>query len=306
MVGAPCCSLPRWLSPLAERPARALPRFRTSLCMHISRPLPPARLTESLSLSLLPDLIVLGPHLAFSPLLASHCRFCPARHALYSKMFARKRAEPVNDTAKELPSPKDVAATGNWRGNDGKWSTFFINVGDKDNNGGGQNFEILPSTHSGVTILPLKASWCTGDCPEDRGVGTVKGVQMEGVKTDASTWNNAGTYDIATPDWWQNKSDTPGGLYGLEFVGIGQASSQSYIAKNMYIAGTTSKDFYIGQFGLGVGATNVGKGNGNVQSILATFQNESTIPSVSYGYTAGAKYSKYIFSSVFIVLSSAV
>jgi hypothetical protein len=244
---------------------------------------------------------VIGSYLGFLlPPLASHYRSGLARHALHPKMFSRKRAETVNNTVTKLPPPpKVVDATGNWKGNDGKWSTFSINVGDKANNGGGQNFEVLPSTHFGVTVLPFQSSWCTGDCPEARGVGTVDGSQIGGVQTapDSSTWNDAGTYDIDKPDWWQNKSDTLVGDYGLEYLGIGKASKQSYIANNMYVAATTSKDLYIGQFGLGPGATNVGKGHGEVQSILATFHNQNVIPSVSYGYTAGAIYSEYTFLS---------
>jgi hypothetical protein len=215
-------------------------------------------------------------------------------------MFSRKRAETVNSTASEPPRPKDVDATGNFKGNDGEWSTFSINVGDEDNDGGGQNFEVLPSTYLGVTVLPGISSWCTGDCPDDRGVGTVDRNQIGGVQTSpgSSTWKFAGIFDIGTPDWWQNKSDTPGGDFGLEYLGIGKASKQSWVARNMAVAATQSKDFYIGQFGLSPGATNLGKGNGEVQSILSTFQNQSVIPSVSYGYTAGAKYSEYTFSSV--------
>ncbi|KAF2437536.1 acid protease [Karstenula rhodostoma CBS 690.94] len=210
-------------------------------------------------------------------------------------MFSRKRAENVNATEKETPQPRVVAATGRWRGNDGSWSTFYINVGDKNNNGGGQNFEVLPSTHFGVTVLPYQSSWCTGDCPKDRGVGDVHGQPANGLNTSgSSSWNEEGIYDLNLPYWWMgNSSDPPRGYYGHDYLGIGEASSDSYKAPNMYIAATTSKEFYIGQFGLGPGATNPGGGTGTpVDSILTFFKNHNVIPSISYGYTAGAKYRK--------------
>ncbi|KAL5418890.1 hypothetical protein PMIN06_005765 [Paraphaeosphaeria minitans] len=212
-------------------------------------------------------------------------------------MFARKRAESVNSTTSEPFAPLVVDTTGKWRGNDGSWSTFYINVGDKENNGGGQNFEILPSTHFGVTVLPYPSSWCSGDCPENRGIGTVNGNQTNGLDTDdTTTWKAAGTFDLNLPYWWMGNTTAgagPVGYYGLDYLGVGQASSESYVAQQMYVAATGAKDFYIGQFGLGPGATNPGGGTGTpVDSILTYFKKSKIIPSVSYGYTAGAKYRK--------------
>ncbi|OAF98839.1 acid protease [Paraphaeosphaeria sporulosa] len=211
-------------------------------------------------------------------------------------MFARKRAETVNSTAAEPFAPLVVSTTGKWRGNDGSWSTFYINVGDGDNNGSGQNFEILPSTHFGVTVLPYPSSWCSTDCAENRGIGTVNGNQTNGLDTDdTTTWKTRGTYDLDLPYWWQGNNTAgagPAGYYGLDYVGIGPASSKSYKAPQMYVAATTSKDFYIGQFGLGPGASNLGGGTGTpVDSIITFLKQHRIIPSVSYGYTAGAKYS---------------
>lgn len=209
-------------------------------------------------------------------------------------MFSRKRAETVNSTASE-PPPRVVDTTGNWRGNDGSWSTFYINIGDKNNNGGGQTFEVLPSTYYGIAIVPLQSDWCTNDCAANRGIGSVNGDQAQGFDiSDSTTWKESGIYDINLPYWWMgNTSAPPGGYYGVDYVGIGKASSQSWVAKDMMVAGTTSEDFYIGQFGLGPGATNPGGGTGTpVDSILTYFNKTQVIPSLSYGYTAGAKYRK--------------
>lgn len=216
-------------------------------------------------------------------------------------MFFKKRADSTNSTAPD-PAPRVVDTTGNWRGNDGQWSTFYINVGDKNNNGGGQNFEVLPSTHFGVTVVPFPTEWCNTDCATSRGVGTVNGNQTTGLDTsDSSTWSPSGTYNLDLPYWWQgNKSDPPTGLYGLDYLGIGRGSSKSWVAKKMYVAGTKSKEFYIGQFGLAPGALNVGGGNGpQVDSIISSFQKSKVTPSTSYGYTAGAKYSELLSFTLF-------
>ncbi|KAF1966721.1 acid protease [Bimuria novae-zelandiae CBS 107.79] len=202
-----------------------------------------------------------------------------------------KRAD-VNTTS-SVGEPRIVQTTGTFDGNDGDWSTFYINVGDKDNNGGGQNFKILPSTWFGVTLAPFTAEWCEDDeCAQDRGVGTVNGEQYRGLATtNSSTWREAGTYDLDLPPWWFNSTDKPRGYYGLDYLGIGPASPKSYVVPKMYVAATTSTDFYLGQFGLGYGTMNLGGAKGNdVDSIIHTFKKTSTIPSSSYGYTAGAKY----------------
>ncbi|KAJ4352236.1 uncharacterized protein N0V89_007583 [Didymosphaeria variabile] len=205
-------------------------------------------------------------------------------------MFSRKRAETVNITAE----PRIVGVSGNWKGNDGDWSTFYINVGDKDNNGGGQNFEILPSTQLGVTVLPYTTEWCDTDCAASRGVGIVNGNQETGVviSPDSTTWKGAGTFDVAVPALYNVTDD--GGIYGLDYLGIGKGSKDSYVAPEVLIAASKSEDFYLGQLGLSAGATNAGGGKGNIASFINKFNDSSVpvIPSMSYGYAAGAKYKR--------------
>ncbi|KAL1597725.1 hypothetical protein SLS60_008211 [Paraconiothyrium brasiliense] len=203
-------------------------------------------------------------------------------------MFLRKRADTVNFTAE----PRVVDTSGNWKGNDGEWSTFYINVGDKDNDGGGQNFEVLPNTQSGLTILPYTTGWCDTDCAASRGVGIVNGNQEPGlvISPDSTTWKGTGTFNLSIPALY-NVTDN-GGIAGLDYLGIGKGSKDSWVAQDVLIAGSTSEDFYLGQFGLSAGATNPGGGQGAIASFIQKFNNTGVIPSVSYGYAAGAKYKR--------------
>ena len=195
----------------------------------------------------------------------------------------------------DSPAPRAVDTTGTFDGNDGEWSTFYINVGDKDNNGGGQNFKVLPSTWLGVTVVPFTSDWCNQDCAQDRGVGQVQGSPVRGLVTspDSTTWKDAGVADLAVPSWDFNGTSVPRGAYGLDYLGIGQGSPKSYVVPDMYVAGTQSEDFYLGQFGLGPGSTNIGSRKDAVDSFISSMKTSKFTPSASYSYTAGAKYSAY-------------
>ncbi|MCJ1387067.1 hypothetical protein MMC17_010196 [Xylographa soralifera] len=56
------------------------------------------------------------------------------------------------------------------------------------------------------------------------------------------------------------------------------------------VAGIASKDFYLGYFGLGPAPTNLTTLDNPRESLLSTLKEQNLLPSISWGYTAGASY----------------
>ncbi|KAF2106214.1 aspartic peptidase domain-containing protein [Lophiotrema nucula] len=204
-------------------------------------------------------------------------------------MFFRKRADNANITV--IPAPKVVQATTDFDGNDGSWSTFFINIGgDGENASNGQNFRVLPSTSSAITLVPGVASWCDSECAKGRGVETFASRQPSGFEASSSTsWQEKGIFSIPLAENLQLYPDAnPNGTWGTDHVGLGQAGPNSWVLTEQWVVQSTSPDFYMGSFGLA--ALPVNTGGENRAPFLTNFEDQNGTASTSYGYTAGASY----------------
>lgn len=82
------------------------------------------------------------------------------------------------------------------------------------------------------------------------------------------------------------------GRYGLDIVRIGRRGNGEISPSHLQmIATVATKDFFVGNIGLsarGASAAKLGKQPG----LLSSLNDGKYIPSLSYGYTAGAAYSK--------------
>lgn len=201
-------------------------------------------------------------------------------------MEFQKRAAPVI-----LPAPVIVENSGFFRGDDGKWSTFNINIGG-DGSGNGQDFEVIVSTSSGLALVPLQTEWCDDACAKDRGVLPFDAGQPRGLEAPSL----GDLVDIPMPAWFTGNlttdpSGNPGGHTGFTNVGLGLASSKRTWRPEQVVVGYTDKDFYVGWLGLAVGEIDLdGKKKPNLLDSL--YGPNQTIPSRSFGYSAGASYSK--------------
>jgi hypothetical protein len=85
--------------------------------------------------------------------------------------------------------------------------------------------------------------------------------------------------------------------YGYDSIGLGPASEESLILSPEVVGGVVDKEFFLGSFGLAVNPNNFG--TGPLPSFLSLLPNSTyaPIPSLSYGYTAGASYRELPFSS---------
>lgn len=89
------------------------------------------------------------------------------------------------------------------------------------------------------------------------------------------------------------------GQYGLDTVGLGVDETSGLTSNQNVVAGILTEPFYLGQIGLK--DSNITSVNGTA-SFMAQLKNGKMIPSLSYGYTAGAIYRKS--HTVFCILSS--
>jgi hypothetical protein len=206
-------------------------------------------------------------------------------------MFLTSRADNVN--ASIVPLPHVLAPSGRWDGNDGKWSTFVINIGDVKGEGNGQDFRVLISTSSPVTQVPRQADWCDdAECAARRGIEAFQGRQSLGLQMDPSNgWNQNGMFNFLTPHWWSDRKINS--TYGNTAVGLGPSSGQnSSVLPGQVVVANDAEEFFMGSFGLETVAVNTG--GGPQASFLESFVQNQLIPSRSYGYTAGASYSELI------------
>lgn len=186
------------------------------------------------------------------------------------------------------PSAIVIPASQYFEGNDGSWSTFDLRVGAPE-----QFLRVLVSTASPHAILPLSEYACSPgqfngsvvppDCAVSRG--------NLFTPNTSSTYVDGGTYGInqngvglgANLGYYQEAQ------FGLEKVGIG-LNGPTLV--NQTIAGiATHSPFYHGVIGLNNQPVNFSTlGNYSAPSLVTTLKQQRTIPSVSWSYTAGAKY----------------
>ncbi|KAF2008408.1 acid protease [Aaosphaeria arxii CBS 175.79] len=202
-----------------------------------------------------------------------------------------KRAEETQP----IPLPKPIVwpSSGKWDGNDGKWSSFTLNVGaTQEDLNGGHNFRVLPFTYSSLTLLPSQQSWCNTDCAAARGVEPFKSKQPLGFVPDPATWNEKGQSELPLPSWWTgsqfNNTGNPNGTYGFGTVGLGPSSPDSPMIGDVWVVQFNSRDFFMGSFGLGIDA--VKQGGVSSVSFLRTLLMNSGGLGTAYGYSAGASY----------------
>ena len=172
-------------------------------------------------------------------------------------------------------------------GNDGPWSTFNIHVGTPP-----QPARVLVSTAVGETWV-VSANTTQGGClsldpstcPQSRG-------DLVNVN-QSTTWQDQGIFglglEVNLPDY---TGPYDNGDYGLDTLGFGLAASDGVSLNNMVVAAIATKDFYLGNLGITDRPTNFSSFNDPHPSFLSSLKNQSKIPSLSFGYSAGAEYRK--------------
>lgn len=96
-----------------------------------------------------------------------------------------------------------------------------------------------------------------------------------------------------------NLGYTGNGNFGLDNLTLGYPGSGAITLEHQIVATVAAKDFYLATWGIAPRPTNLTSdpnavtfaANESYQSVLSTLRQDDKIPSLSYGYTAGAQYS---------------
>ena len=166
-------------------------------------------------------------------------------------------------------------------GNDGKWSSFAVQIGSPP-----QVIRVLPST-SGSSLWAVLPEECTkfdpSTCADDRG-----GAFNPNIST---SWVEKGLFQL--PDYSEQAAlpsiYNVNSSWGLDNITLDWPANGGLSLEKQVTAAYAAKDFYIGSLGLSPYPTNVTYTE-EYPSLLSTLRSRSFIPSLSYGYTAGAIY----------------
>lgn len=155
-------------------------------------------------------------------------------------------------------------------GYEGAFSPVQIRVGTPE-----QYLQVFPSTTSAETWVAGQ-TLCEGTtCASLRG-----GIYYT---SNSTTWQSLGQYELG---FSSSSQTTSTGDYGFDTLAI----SDTISASDQVIALVDDDNHWNGHLGLGVQETRFNNNTNYLSLISSLVQNTSTIPSHSYGYTAGAVY----------------
>ena len=201
-----------------------------------------------------------------------------------------------------LPPALAIPPTGSWFGNDGAWSTyvcvltllasahparsFSITVGSPP-----QGFLVLPATNAPNIWVPI-ADDCLAlnstDCGTQRGVRPFNNAVSPGFQVNSSSsWKNIGTFELGQNDFLGFSGN---GAFGYDTISLIRGDASETITNNdTAVTAYATPQLWLGEIGLSNRPMDLGKDD-KPASFLSNLKKAGNIPSLSYGYTAGAPY----------------
>lgn len=164
----------------------------------------------------------------------------------------------------------------NWmfrEGYDGPWSSFTIGVGTP-----AQFLHVLVSTSSQGTVVVLPNGCVSGDanCPTARGGLFNNGTSQSWSEIEQSIY------------LFQDPSLRA--LLGNDTLRLGAAGNSGPSLTNQVIFGIADdRKYYLGMLGLSQVSTRRSIGEKGQPSLITSLRDQNIIPSLSFGYTAGAQ-----------------
>lgn len=106
----------------------------------------------------------------------------------------------------------------------------------------------------------------------------------------STTWREVGNYSTVVEGYLSPKYDATA-TFGFDTVSLGSSDATAGPTLQSQVVGAVAANaFYNGIFGLNHQASNFTTLNDPQPSFLSTLKARNLIPSVSWGYTAGASY----------------
>ncbi|KXS94498.1 hypothetical protein AC578_4504 [Pseudocercospora eumusae] len=176
------------------------------------------------------------------------------------------------------PAPISINPDQNWDGIDGPWNSFTLRVGTPE-----QTVRTFVSFASYQTWLVLpegcQDAASQSACAESRG--------NVFYRNESSTWDEQGIYDL----WIEKNLDYNGNaIYAYDTVALGGVGEGGPTLKNTTVGGLAVEHFYLGVLGVNPKPTNFTTFNQGSPSYMTLLKEQNYIPSLSFGYTAGAQY----------------
>ena len=174
-------------------------------------------------------------------------------------------------------------------GDDGDWSSFTLRVGNPE-----QTVRVLPSTAGQETWVVLPKGCQDGEPGKGKSTSQSCSDSRGGLfNLAASTsFKRIGNYSLGP---FEHNLGTPNdtATYGLDTVSLGFAKATGGPSLDSQVVSTFATDtYYTGMFGLGHQGTNFTNLTNTHTGYLTTMKEKNLIPSLSWAYTAGAKYRK--------------
>ncbi|MCJ1290819.1 hypothetical protein MMC34_002361 [Xylographa carneopallida] len=174
------------------------------------------------------------------------------------------------------PSAISVPPTEAFDGNDGPWSSFYIQVGTP-----AQILRVLVSTAISATWVIISAG-CPASvttCPNGRG----------GIYTanTSSTWEDQGDYELYVEE---NLDIVGAGMFGNDTVSLAAPGSGGPTLQKQTVGGIAAQQFWLGMLGVNPKPTNFTNFTTQQPSYMTNLKEQDIIPSISFGYTAGNQY----------------
>ncbi|CCD48043.1 hypothetical protein BofuT4_P110560.1 [Botrytis cinerea T4] len=178
--------------------------------------------------------------------------------------------------------PLTVLPSGNWNGIDGNWSSFWLTVGTPP-----QPVLVFISTASNQPWV-VSPDGCSpsdpGTCYSSRGLNFNSNSSATWVP---NTINPGGEFALEVES---SLGLTGNGDYGNDTILLGSPGSGSPSLSSQVLATIATHDFWLGLFGLNPAPTNFSSKTEPAPSYMSNLKSQGHIPSLSYGYTAGAYY----------------
>ena len=160
------------------------------------------------------------------------------------------------------------------------WSAVNVQVGNPP-----QTVQVLPSTEIQPTWFVVAAG-CTPTDP--RNCTSARGGIYKTEKS--STYQSVDTYELGAEANLGLTQNFDNGAFAYDVLGVMTSDGGNVSLEHQVIAGIATKDFYVGNLGLSPLGINFTDRSNPKPSFLASLRSKSLIPSLSYGFTAGAYY----------------
>lgn len=179
-----------------------------------------------------------------------------------------------------VPAPISILPNDKWDGIDGSWSAFNVQIGTPPQDV--QTF-VSWSVYQTWAVIERGCSGATNPsaCAKTRG---------DIFHESAST-----TFDRKGTSYYSLWVGRPLGLYGNAIFGFDTVTLQGPdgngpTLNDTLVAGFARESFWMGMFGINPKPTNFSSFSNGSPSYMTLLKEQKYIPSVSFGYTAGAQY----------------